>query len=109
MFDKMMVVQYFGNYETENIFNQIDAWIAADDHFPCITGKEGKTYKLSEVENENILKIRPDNFLQACQDVEALQKLTDEWLNQSIRNSSDPGLEKARQILKRIDDRDKYK
>ena len=52
---------------------------------------------------ENILNV------EACDDATALSKLTDDWINQTIRNSSDPGLEKARQILKRIDDRDKYK
>jgi len=71
----------------------VDAWIAADDHFPLISGAEGKTYKLSA----------------ACQDPEGLVQLTDEWVNQTIRNSSDPGLREARMILKRIDDRDTYK
>eukprot|EP00092_Neocalanus_flemingeri_P022108 GFUD01023983.1.p1 GENE.GFUD01023983.1~~GFUD01023983.1.p1 ORF type:complete len:491 (+),score=131.99 GFUD01023983.1:108-1580(+) len=71
----------------------VDVWTAANDHFPLLTGQAGKFYKLSE----------------ACEDVVALSKLTDEWVNQSIRNSSDPGLEEARNILKRIDDRDKYK
>jgi len=71
----------------------VDAWIAADDNFPPILGSDGKKYKLSE----------------ACEDAVALSKLTDEWVNQSIKNSSDPALEQARHILKRIDDRDQYK
>jgi len=71
----------------------IDTWVAANDNFPPVSGKDGKLYKLAE----------------ACDDATALSKLTDDWINQTIRNSSDPGLEKARQILKRIDDRDKYK
>jgi len=71
----------------------IDAWIAANDNFPPIAGKDGTLYKLAE----------------ACDDVVALSKLTDDWVNQSIRNSSGPGLEQARSILKRIDDREKYK
>ena len=50
-----------------------------------------------------------DMFAQACDDVVALSKLTDDWVNQTIRNSSEPGLETARDILKRVDDRDKYK
>ena len=73
--------------------HQVDAWIAADEQFPLLCGAEGKTYKLSA----------------ACQDPEGLVQLTDEWVNQTIRNSSDPGLGKARMILKRIDDRDTYK
>lgn len=71
----------------------IDAWIAANEFFPPVAGKCGILYTLAE----------------ACDDVVALSKLTDEWVNQTIRNSSEPGLEKARDILKRIDDRDKYK
>jgi len=71
----------------------IDAWIAANENFPPIAGKDGTLYKLAE----------------ACDDVVALSKLTDDWVNQSIRNSSGQGLEQARSILKRIDDREKYK
>merc|ERR1719474_524576 len=71
----------------------IDAWKAADKHFPLITGSEGKTFRLS----------------QACEDVKGLCQLTDEWVNQVIRNSTDPFLETARKILRRIDDRDLYK
>ena len=91
MIDKMMVS--FLAFHPYYIHPQIDAWIAADDYFPLISGSGGKTCKLSE----------------ACEDVESLQKMTDEWVNQTIRNSSDPGMGKARELLKRIDDRDKYK
>jgi len=70
----------------------VDAWTAADNFFP-LTGSEGKTYSLSE----------------AVKDVECLQKPTDDWVNQAIKNSDDPALAPARQILRRIDDRDKYK
>jgi len=71
----------------------VDAWKSADEHFPLITGSEEKTFRLS----------------QACEDVKGLSQLTDEWVNQAIRNSTDPSLETARKILKRIDDRDLYK
>ena len=54
-------------------------------------------------------RLYSDMFTQACDDVVALSKLTDDWVNQTIRNSSEPGLETARDILKRVDDRDKYK
>ena len=54
-------------------------------------------------------RLYSDMFCQACDDIVALSKLTDDWVNQTIRNSSEPGLETARNILKRIDDRDKYK
>ena len=48
-------------------------------------------------------------LFQACEDPVALSKLTDDWINQTIRNSSNPELERARNIMKRIDDREKYK
>jgi len=70
-----------------------DAFLSANPHFGRISGSEGRTYSLSEAVN----------------DVESLQKLTDDWVIQSIKNSSDPKLAPARKILKRIDDRDKYK
>ena len=46
---------------------------------------------------------------QACDDVEALSKLTDDWGNQTIRNSTHPGRALARSIMQRIDTRDKYR
>jgi len=71
----------------------IDAWTSANEHFPLIQGQNGQLFRLSE----------------ACEDPVALSKLTDDWINQTIRNSSNPELERARNIMKRIDDREKYK
>jgi len=71
----------------------IDAWLSANPYFGQISGSGGKNFSLAEAAN----------------DVESLQKLTDDWVNQSIKNSSDPALAPAQRILKRIDDRDKYK
>lgn len=66
----------------------IDAWLEADPHFPLINGQ-----KLSE----------------AAKDVKSLVRLTDEWVNQTILNSEDEGLQKARDILERIQSRKTYR
>ena len=47
----------------------VDAWVAADPHFPKITGSDGKKYTLAR----------------AVTDPRALIKLTDDWVNQTIR------------------------
>lgn len=69
----------------------VDAWLAADDHIK-VTGKNGQQYKLSE----------------ACDDVSAFVKLTDEWLNQTIVNSDNPQLKESRNLLLRISKREFY-
>ena len=73
-----------------SIFNliQIDVWLAADPHFPLING-----LKLSE----------------AAKDVKSLVRLTDEWVNQTILYSDSQELQKARDILERIQKRQRYK
>jgi len=63
----------------------IDAWLAADKHFPLINGR-----KLSE----------------AALDVRSLVKMTDEMVNRTILDSEDPNLAKARNILERIERRE---
>jgi len=66
----------------------IEAWLAADKHFPLINGR-----KLSE----------------AALDVRSLVKMTDEMVNRTILDSEDPNLAKARNILERIERRQNYK
>lgn len=70
----------------------VDAWTAADEAFPKISGKEGKLFSLSE----------------ACKDAEALAKL-DDGVNQTILYSDDPGLRASRKLLERIANRDLYR
>jgi len=66
----------------------IDAWLAADHYYPRINGR-----KLSE----------------AAQDVKSLVKMTDEIINKTILNSEEPELQKARNILERIERRELYR
>ena len=67
---------------------QIDAWLEADQYFPLING-----LKLSE----------------AAKDAKSLVRLTDEWVNQTILNSEEVNLQGARDILERIQRREKYR
>ena len=67
---------------------QVDAWLEADPHFPLLNG-----HKLSE----------------AAKDVKSLVRLTDEYVNQTILNSEDKGLQKARDILERVEKRQTYR
>lgn len=46
---------------------------------------------------------------EAAQDVTCLVRLTDEWVNQTILNSEDEGMQKARNILERIQSRKTYR
>jgi len=66
----------------------IDAWVAADPHFPLING-----LKLSEAAN----------------DVKSLVRLNDDWVNQTILNSDSEGLQKSRDLLERIQNREPYR
>lgn len=70
----------------------LDSWSAADSAYPKIRGREGRMYSLSE----------------ACKDVVALSKLTDEVVNQTILHSEDPALASSRRLLERIANRDLY-
>ena len=49
------------------------------------------------------------NLSEAAQDVTCLVRLTDEWVNQTILNSEDEGMQKARNILERIQSRKTYR
>ena len=67
---------------------QVDAWLEAYPHFPLLNG-----HKLSE----------------AAKDVKSLVRLTDEYVNQTILNSEDEGMQKAREILERVQTRQTYR
>lgn len=69
----------------------LDAWLASDPYM-TVKGEGGKEYKLSE----------------ACEDVTAFVKLTDS-LDQTIRNSDGDDMKEAREIMKRMDDRNLYR
>ena len=69
----------------------IDLWLLASD-FIKVKGKN-QEYTLAT----------------ACQDEVALKKLTDEWIMQSIRNSESSELKPARELLRRIDQRELYR
>ena len=81
-------------HRTKTVFDRmyLDVWSLAD-MFITVSGRDGAELALSK----------------ACQDEVALAKLTDDWIHQSIRNSSSEELAPARAVLKRIDQRKMYK
>jgi len=81
-------------HKTAILFNlmYLDVWVLADPHIK-VAGRDGKMLCLSK----------------ACEDEVALAKLTEGWLHQTIRNSSDPDLAAARSLLLRIDQRKMYR
>ena len=81
-------------HKTAILFNlmYLDVWVLADPHIK-VAGRDGKVLCLSK----------------ACEDEVALAKLTEGWLHQTIRNSSDPDLAAARSLLLRIDQRKMYR
>ena len=81
-------------HKTAIMFNlmYMDVWVLADAHIK-VAGRDGSLLCLSE----------------ACMDEVALARLTEGWLHQTIRNSTDPGLAAARALLLRIDQRKMYR
>ena len=81
-------------HKTAIMFNlmYLDVWVLADPHIK-VGGRDGSLLCLSE----------------ACTDEVAQAKLTEGWLHQTIRNSSEPGLAAARALLLRIDQRKMYR
>ena len=81
-------------HKTAIMFNlmYMDVWVLADTHIK-VAGRDGSLLCLSE----------------ACMDEVALARLTEGWLHQTIRNSTEPGLAAARALLLRIDQRKMYR
>ena len=81
-------------HKTSTVFDRmyLDLWGLAD-RFITVAGRDGRMLVLSE----------------AHQDEVALARLTDDWLHQTIRNSTSGDLEPARDLLRRIDQRQLYK
>ena len=81
-------------HKTAIMFNlmYMDVWVLADPYIK-VAGREGNLVCLSE----------------ACMDEVALSRLTEGWLHQTIRNSTDPNLAAARALLLRIDQRKMYR
>jgi len=82
------------HHKTAIMFNlmYMDVWVLADPYIK-VAGRDGGLLCLSE----------------ACMDEVALARLTEGWLHQTIRNSTDPGLAAARALLLRIDQRKMYR
>ena len=81
-------------HKTAIMFNlmYMDVWVLADPYIK-VAGRDGGLVCLSE----------------ACMDEVALARLTEGWLHQTIRNSTEPALAAARALLLRIDQRKMYR